>query len=150
VAASGLRLGREQNRMRTGPHRLGLDMCWYRTPAWVLFKARVCSVLGPWDPTVGGPDPIREGGLDPIPGVRLAHVEVRDQPWGSGLYIRGSGALPWGSGPLLMPWSISPSLDTWRLRTRPCGGVGRRCGPRVAARDWGDSWLGPTHSTFTT
>jgi hypothetical protein len=63
VAASGLRLGREQNRMRTGPHRLGLDMCWYRTPAWVLFKARVCSVLGPWDPTVGGPDPIRGGGV---------------------------------------------------------------------------------------
>ena len=46
---------------------------------------------------MGGPDPIR-GGPDPIPGVQLAHVEVRDQPWGSGLYIRGSGALPWGPG----------------------------------------------------
>jgi hypothetical protein len=90
------------------------------------------------------------GGPDPIPGVRLAHVEARDQPWGSGLYIRGSDALPWGSGPLLTPWSISPSLDMWRLRTRPCGGVGRRCGPRVAAQDWGKSWSGPTHSTFTT
>jgi hypothetical protein len=46
---------------------------------------------------VGGPDPIREG-LDLIPGVRLAHVEVLDQPWGSGLYIQGSGALPRVSG----------------------------------------------------
>jgi hypothetical protein len=26
-------------------------------------KARVCSVLEPWDPTVGGPDPIRGGGV---------------------------------------------------------------------------------------
>jgi hypothetical protein len=36
------------------------------------------------------------GGLDPILGVRLAHVEVLDQPWRSGL--QGSSALPWGSG----------------------------------------------------
>jgi hypothetical protein len=72
-------------------------MCRYRTPAWVLFKAWVYSVLGPWDPIVGSLDPIREGS-NPIPGVRLAHVEVLDQPWGSGLYIQGFGALPWGSG----------------------------------------------------
>jgi hypothetical protein len=90
------------------------------------------------------------GGPDPIPGVRLAHVEVLDQPWRFGLYIQGSGALLWGLDLLLMPWSISPSLDTWRLRTRPCGGVGRCCGPRVVARDWGESWPGPTYSTFTT
>jgi hypothetical protein len=38
------------------------------------------------------------GGPDPIPGVRLAHVEVLYQPWRSGLYIEGSGTLPWGSG----------------------------------------------------
>jgi hypothetical protein len=37
------------------------------------------------------------GGPDPIPGVRLAHVEVWDQPWGSRVYIWGSNALPWGS-----------------------------------------------------
>jgi hypothetical protein len=42
--------------------RLGLDTCLYQTPAWVLFKVRVCSVLGSWDPFVGGPDPIRGGG----------------------------------------------------------------------------------------
>jgi hypothetical protein len=47
---------------------------------------------------VGGPNPIRGGGgSDPIPRVRLAHVEVLDQPWMSRLYIKGSGTLPWGS-----------------------------------------------------
>jgi hypothetical protein len=137
--------------------RLGLDTCRYRTPAWVLFKVRVCSVLGSWDPSVGGPDPIpgggpacTRGGLGPTLGARTVYSGVRDQPWGSRLYIRGSGALPWGCGPLLTPWSIPPSLDTWRLRTHPRGGVGRCCGPRIAACDWGEPCLGPTHSTSTT
>jgi hypothetical protein len=47
-------------------------------------------------PIMGGLDPI-QGGSDPIPGVWLAHMEVLDQPWRSGLYIEGSGTLPWGS-----------------------------------------------------
>jgi hypothetical protein len=137
--------------MRTGPHQTGPghvsvpNLCLGPVQGPCMFRP---GTLGPHcgrpGPHTGG------GGPDPIPGVRLAHVEARDQPWGSGLYIRGSDALPWGSGPLLTPWSISPSLDMWRLRTRPCGGVGRRCGPRVAAQDWGKSWSGPTHSTFTT
>jgi hypothetical protein len=42
--------------------RPGMYMCQLQTPAWPLIKARVCSVLEPWDPTVGGPDPIRGGG----------------------------------------------------------------------------------------
>ena len=109
----------------------------------------VCSVVRPWDPIVGSPDPIR-GGLGPILGVRLAHVEVLDQPWRSGLYIQGSDTLPWGPDSLLRPWGISLSLDTWWLRTHPCGGVRRCCGPRVVARGWGESWLCPTYSTFTT
>jgi hypothetical protein len=64
-AASGLRLSGEQECMWIGldPSRLGLDTCLLRTPAWVLIKARVCFVLEPWDPTVGG--------LDPIRGVRI-------------------------------------------------------------------------------
>jgi hypothetical protein len=66
--------------------RIGPDTCRHRTPTWVLIKDRVCSVLGPWDPTVGGPGPIR-GGLDPIPGVRSVHVGVLDQTWRSELYI---------------------------------------------------------------
>jgi hypothetical protein len=129
----------------------------------VQFKARVCSVLGPWDLPVGGLDPIR-GGPNPILGVRLAQVEVRDQPWRSGLYIQGSETNLGGPdcisrGPalsrggldsLLTPWSMPPFLDTWRLWTRPCGGVGRCRGPIVVARDWGEPWPGPTHNTFTT
>jgi hypothetical protein len=67
--------------MQTGP---GLDTCRHRTLAWVLFQARVYSVLEPWDTIVGDPDP-PQGGPDPILGVRLAHVEVLDQPWRSGL-----------------------------------------------------------------
>jgi hypothetical protein len=79
------------------PTRPGLDTCRHRTPAWALIKARVCSVLEPWDPTVGGPNPIR-GGPDPILGVQSVHVGVLDQSWRSGLYIQRSGTFPWGSG----------------------------------------------------
>jgi hypothetical protein len=63
VVALGLCLSGEQECMRIGPDptRLGLDMCRLRTPAWVLIKAWVCSVLGPWDPTVGGPGHTRGG-----------------------------------------------------------------------------------------
>jgi hypothetical protein len=45
---------------------------------------------------------------------------------------------------------MSLSLDTWRHRTRPCGGVRCCCWPRVFARGWGESWPGPTYSSFTT
>jgi hypothetical protein len=79
--------------MRIGPHQTGYGHVSVPDPAWVLFEARACSVLGPRDPTVGGPDPSGEGPA-PSPGVQFTHVEVRDQPWGSGLYIRGSGVLP--------------------------------------------------------
>jgi hypothetical protein len=98
VAASGLRLSGEQECMRIGPDptRPGLDMCRHRTPAWALIKARVCSVLEPWDPTVGSPNPIL-GGSDLILGVRSVHVGVLDQTWRSGLYIQRSGTFPWGS-----------------------------------------------------
>jgi hypothetical protein len=61
--------------MRTGPHQTGSGHVLAPDPRLVLFKARVRSVLGPWDPTVGGPDPL-QGGPDPILGVWLAHVEV--------------------------------------------------------------------------
>jgi hypothetical protein len=51
---------------------------------------------------------------------------------------------------LVMPQSMSLSLDTWRHRTRPCGGVRCCCWLRVVARGWGESWSGPTYSSFTT
>jgi hypothetical protein len=74
-------------RVSTGP-RLGL------VPGSSMFCPRT------WGPHCGraGPPPGGGGGTDPILGVRLAHVEVLDQPWRSGLFIKGSGALLWGSG----------------------------------------------------
>jgi hypothetical protein len=78
--------------MRTGP-----DTCQHRTPTWALIKARACSILEPWDPTVGGPDPIW-GGPDPISGVWSVHVGFLDQIWRSRLYIQGSDTFPWRSG----------------------------------------------------
>jgi hypothetical protein len=100
MAASGLRLSGEQECIRIGPvlSRPGLDTCRHWTPAWALTKARVCSALDPWDPTGGGPHPIRGGGgPDPILGVRFVHVGVLDQTWRSGLHIQGSRTFPWGS-----------------------------------------------------
>jgi hypothetical protein len=98
VAATGLRLSGGQECMRTGskPTRLGPDTCRHRTPA--------CPVQGPsmfcpgtLGPHCGWPGP-HTVGPNPIPGVRLTHVEVLDQPWRSRLYIQGSDTLPWGSG----------------------------------------------------
>jgi hypothetical protein len=138
VAASGLRLSREKECMRIGPDptRPGLDTCRLRTPTWVLIKARVCSVLEPWDPTMGGPDPYGGFGSHPRgpvctrggPGPNLEAWTVYTGVW------HWSGTLPWGPDSLLMPWSTSLSLDTWRPRTRPCGGVRCCCWPRVVAR----------------
>ena len=48
---------------RSGSHQTKSGHVSAPDPAWVLIKARVCSVLEPWDPTVGG--------LDPIRGVRI-------------------------------------------------------------------------------
>ena len=94
--------------MRTDPEptRLGPDTCRHRTPTWVLFKARVCTVLGPWDP-LWGPGPHTggshsrglartRGGPGRTLGVQTEYPRVRDQPWGSELYIRGSGTLRGG------------------------------------------------------
>jgi hypothetical protein len=52
---------------------------------------------GTLGPHCGWPGP-HTGGLDPILGVRFAHVEVLGQTWRPGPYIQGSGTLPWGSG----------------------------------------------------
>jgi hypothetical protein len=62
------------------------------------------------------------------------------------------GPAPSHGGPdsLVMPQSMSLSLDTWRHRTRPCGGVRCCCWPRVVVRGLGESWPGPTYNSFTT
>jgi hypothetical protein len=124
-------------------------MCRLRTPAWVPIMARVCSVLEPWDPTVGGLEPI-QGGPDPILGVRFAHMGVLGQTWRPGPYTQGSGTLPWGSGLTVDALKYITFSGHVVAPTRPCGGVRRCCWPRVVARGWGESWPGPTYSSFTT
>jgi hypothetical protein len=146
VAASGLRLSGEQECTRIGP-----DTCRLWTPTQALIKDRVCSVLEPWDPSVGGMDPLRGGGgSDPILGVRSVYVGVLDQHGGLDCISRGPTLSHGGPNLPLIPWSISLSLDTWRPRSRPCGGVRCYCWPRVVARGWGESWPGPTYNSFTT
>jgi hypothetical protein len=71
---------------------LGLDTCRYWTPAWVLFKARVFPILGPWDPIAGGPDPIRGGG------------------GGSGTHSRGPAYTRGGPGPTLEVRTVYPGV----------------------------------------
>jgi hypothetical protein len=76
--------------MRIGPHQT-------RSGHMSTLDPRLGPIQGPSmfcpetsGPPCGRPGP-HTGGLDPIPVVRLAQVEVRDQPWRFGLYIRGSG-----------------------------------------------------------
>jgi hypothetical protein len=90
--------------MRIGPDptRPGLDTCRLRTPAWVLVRVRVCSILEPWDPTVVG--------LDPIRGVQIPFQGSGSHTWRSWakpnmevwtVYIgvqHESDTVPWGSG----------------------------------------------------
>jgi hypothetical protein len=94
---------------------------------------------------VGGLDPIRWG-PDPILGVWSIHVGVLDQLGGPN---KGPALSHGGPDSLLMPWSISLSLATWRHRSRPHGGVRRCCWSRVIARGWDKSWSGPMYSSFT-
>jgi hypothetical protein len=118
-------------------------------PRLALIKAWVFFVPESRDHAVSGPDPTQRGS-EPILEVRFVPVEVLDLTRRPGLYIQGSDTFPWGPDSLLIPWSISSSLATWRLRSHPRGGVGCCCWPRVVARGWGEPWSGPTHNSFTT
>jgi hypothetical protein len=104
---------------------------------------------GTLGPHCGRPRP-HTGGPDPILGVRFAHVEVPGQTWRPGPYIQGFGTFPWVPNSLVIPQSMSLSLDTWRHQTHPCGVVRCCCWPRVVARGCGESWPGPTYGSFTT
>jgi hypothetical protein len=105
------------------------------------------GTLGPY---CGRSGPHTGWGPDPILGVRSVHVGVMDQLGGLDCLSRGPALSHGGPDSLLMPWSISLSLDTWRPRSRPHGGVRCCSWPRVVARGWGESWPGPTYSSFTT
>jgi hypothetical protein len=78
--------------------------------------------------TCGGPRPNLE--------AQTVYTGVRHLPVG-------------GPDSLVMPQSMSLSLDTWWHRTRPCGGVRCCCWPSGVARGWGQSWPGPTYNPFT-
>jgi hypothetical protein len=96
-------------------------------------------------------------GLNPIQGVRIPFQGSGSHTWRSWTKLGGPdriyrGPAPSHGGPdsLVIPQSMSLSLDTWRHRTHPCGGVRCCCWPRVVARGCGESWPGPTYSSFTT
>jgi hypothetical protein len=105
--------------------------------------------LGTLAPYCGRPGP-HTGGPDPILGVRSIHVGVLDQLGGLDCISRGPALSHGSPDSLLIPWSISLSLDTWRPRSRPHGGVRCCCWPRVVTRGWGESWPSPTYYSFTT
>jgi hypothetical protein len=75
--------------------------------------------------TSGGPGPTSE--------VRTIYPGSGTNLGGLDCISRGPALSRGGPDSLLMLWSMPPSLDTWRLRTRPCGRVGRCCGPRIVA-----------------
>jgi hypothetical protein len=105
--------------------RLGPDTCRHRTPAGARPGYSLSQSPGTqlWATQI------------PHRGVRDPSWGFRSRPWGSRtlpggpIYMyRGLTLFHWGPDPLLISWSISSSLATWRLRTRLCGGV-ERCSP---------------------
>jgi hypothetical protein len=133
VAASGLRLSGEQKCMRIGPDHIrpGLDTCQLRTPAWnlgtLLWAAR--TPYGGWSGSHSR--------------VRSVHVRVLDQLGGLDCISKVPALSHRGPDSLLMPWSISLSLDMWRPRSHLRGGVRCCCWLRVVARDWASHGLVP-------
>jgi hypothetical protein len=97
-------------------------------PRLTLIKAWVFFVPESRDLVVSGPDPTHRG-PGPVPGVRARPWRFWTLPRGSVRTYRGPTLSQEGSDPLLISWSISSSLATWRPGSRPCGGVGR-CLPR--------------------
>jgi hypothetical protein len=83
-------------------------------------------------------------GLDPIHGVCIPFQGSGSHTWRYWTKLGGPdriyrGPAPSHGGPdlLVIPQSMSLSLDTWRHRTHPCGGVRCCCWPRVVARGLG-------------
>jgi hypothetical protein len=77
--------------IRSGSHQIRSGHVSAPDPAWVLIKARVCSVLEPWDPTVGGPDPIQ--------GVRVPFQGSGSHTWRSWTKLGGPDRIYRGPAP---------------------------------------------------
>jgi hypothetical protein len=137
--------------MRTGPHQTRSGHVSAPDPRLGPVQGPCMFCPGTLGPQCGRPGPHTGGGVRiPFQGSGLHTWRSRTNLGGPDCISRGLALSHGGPDPLLMPWSTSSSLDTWRLRTRPCSGVGRCCGPRVVARDRGEPWPGPTHNTITT
>jgi hypothetical protein len=72
-----------------------------------MIKARVCSVLEPWDPIVGSLDPI-QGGPTPSHGVRT-HCDASEYVTFSGHVVAPDPPMWWGQV-LLLAQSSRPRL----------------------------------------
>jgi hypothetical protein len=90
-------------------------------------------------PHCGWPRPHTGGVRIPFQGSGLHTWRSWTNFGGLDCISRGPAPSHGGPGSPLMSWSISLTLDTWRLQTRPCGGVRRCCGPRVVTRGRGES-----------
>jgi hypothetical protein len=133
--------------MRTGPHQTGSRHVSTPDPRLGPIQGSGMFYPGTLGPPCGRPGPYTGG-------VRIPFQGSGWHKWRSGTNPGGLACISGGPGPtlggpdcisrgsalscggpdsLLMLWSIPPSLDTWRLQTRPCGWVGRCCGPRIAA-----------------
>jgi hypothetical protein len=98
-------------------HVLALD------PRLALIKAWVFFVPESRDLDVSVPDPPQRG-LGPVPGVRARPWRFWTLPGGPVRTYRGPALSHGGPDPLLISWSISSSLATWRPGSHPCGGSG--------------------------
>jgi hypothetical protein len=95
-------------------------------PRLTLIKGILCPRIR--DLAVSGPDPTQRG-PGPVPGVWARPWRFWTLLGGPVRTYRGPTLSQEGPDSLLISWSISSSLATWRPRSRPCGGVGR-CLPR--------------------
>jgi hypothetical protein len=95
-------------------------------PRLALIKAWVFSVPESRDPAVSGPDPTQRG-PDPILGSGLRPWRFWTLLGGPISIYRGPTLSHGGPDSLLIPWSTSSSLATWRPRSRPRGGIGCCC-----------------------
>jgi hypothetical protein len=91
-------------------------------PRLVLIKVQVLFVPESRDLVVSDPDPTQRG-PGPIPGSGLCPWGSWTLPGGPVRIYRGPTLSHGGPDPLLMPWSISSSLATWRPQSGLCGGV---------------------------
>jgi hypothetical protein len=92
-------------------------------PRLTLIKAWVLFVPDSRDLAVSSPDPA-QGGPGPVPGVRARPWRFGTLPGGPVRTFGGPALSYGGPDPLLISWSLSSFLATWRPRSRPRGGVG--------------------------